>query len=280
MSVPRGLADKKEYEAFYRRWYDAVLEEAKRWCREEDLQKLLAEAVMTEFRGQYADRTPPNNPEFSLRAQVCLVYSLTGENREKLEGYLAAHRFPEKSESPSSAPEEDRKNKDDDHSQRSDPEQSVTQAEEKPAERTPEEAKQREKASSSDSEGAENIIREEKQVKDLAPPEARPMETNGAPSTQIPESTDLQPSHLEATGQNTEATVDTIIDPVRTTLWTTNSDIVYHKVQEVEIPDTEEEDRSVGLSFLNTILFLLVLASFAFFVYETGVIQYLIATVR
>ena len=39
MSAQRGLADRKEYEAFCRSWYDAVLEETKRWCREEALQK-------------------------------------------------------------------------------------------------------------------------------------------------------------------------------------------------------------------------------------------------
>ena len=91
MSAQKGLADKKEYEAFCRSWYDAVLEETKRWCREEALQKLLAEAVMTDYRSQYADRVPPINPEFHLRAQVCLIYSLTGANREKLEDYLALH---------------------------------------------------------------------------------------------------------------------------------------------------------------------------------------------
>jgi hypothetical protein len=48
----------------------------------------------------------------------------------------------------------------------------------------------------------------------------------------------------------------------------------------MEIPDAEEEERSVGLSFFNTILFLLVLASSGFFVYEIGIIQYLIASVR
>ena len=133
MSAQRGLADRKEYEAFCRSWYDAVLEETKRWCREEALQKLLAEAVMTDCRGQYADRVPPNNPEFNLRAQVCLIYSLTGENREKLEGYLALHRFREKGESQPPVPEEGKTIKDGDDSQRPDTEQSVTEAEEKPA---------------------------------------------------------------------------------------------------------------------------------------------------
>ena len=239
MSAQRGLADRKEYEAFCRSWYDAVLEETKRWCREEALQKLLAEAVMTDFRGQYADRAPPNNPEFNLRAQVCLIYSLTGENREKLESYLALHRFQEKGESQPSASEEGK-----------------------------------------DPEGTESSVREEKQVKNPAPPEARSTETNGVPSAQIMEPNNLQPDQREATGQSTKEKVDTFIDPVRTTLWTPNSDRVYHRIQEMEIPDAEEEERSVGLSFFNTILFLLVLASSGFFVYETGIIQYLIAAVR
>ena len=280
MSAQRGLADRKEYEAFCRSWYDAVLEETKRWCREEALQKLLAEAVMTDFRGQYADRAPPNNPEFNLRAQVCLIYSLTGANREKLEDYLALHRFREKSESQPSVPEEGRKNKDDDDSLRPDPEQSVTEAEENAAELVPDEAKQRDKASASEPEGTEGSVREEKQVKNPAPPEARSTETNSAPSAQILEPNNSQPDQREATGQSTEERVDTFIDPVRTTLWTPNSDRVYHRIQEMEIPDAEEEERSVGLSFFNTILFLLVLASSGFFVYETGIIQYLIAAVR
>ena len=280
MSAQRGLADRKEYEAFCRSWYDAVLEETKRWCREEALQKLLAEAVMTDFRGQYADRAPPNNPEFNLRAQVCLIYSLTGENREKLEGYLALHRFREKGESQLPVPGEGRKNKDNDDSQRPASEQSVTEAEEKSAELFPDEAKQRDEASSSDPEGTESCVREEKQVKNPAPPEERSTETNGVPSAQIMEPNNLQTDQREAAGQSTEGRADTFIDPVRTTLWTPNSDRVYHRIQEMEIPDAEEEERSVGLSFFNTILFLLVLASSGFFVYETGIIQYLIAAVR
>jgi len=235
---------------------------------------------MTDFRGQYADRAPPNNPEFNLRAQVCLIYSLTGENREKLEGYLALHRFREKGESQPPVPEEGKTIKDDDDSQRPDPEQSVTEAEEKSAELVPDEAKQRDKASLSDPEGTESCVREEKQVKNPAPPEERSTETNGVPSAQILEPNNLQPDQREATGQSTKEKVDTFIDPVRTTLWTPNSDRVYHRIQEMEIPDAEEEERSVGLSFFNTILFLLVLASSGFFVYETGIIQYLIAAVR
>ena len=280
MSAQRGLADRKEYEAFCRSWYDAVLEETKRWCREEALQKLLAEAVMTDYRSQYADRVPPINPEFHLRAQVCLIYSLTGANREKLEDYLALHRFQEKSESQPTVPGERQKNKDDDDSQRPASEQSVTEAEEKPAELVPDEEKQRDKVSASEPEGTESSVREEKQVKNPAPPEARSTETNSAPSAQILEPNNSQPDQREATGQSTEERVDTFIDPVRTTLWTPNSDRVYHRIQEMEIPDAEEEERSVGLSFFNTILFLLVLASSGFFVYETGIIQYLIAAVR
>ena len=280
MSAQRGLADRKEYEAFCRSWYDAVLEETKRWCREEELQKLLAEAVMTDFRGQYADRAPPNNPEFNLRAQVCLIYSLTGANREKLEDYLALHRFREKSESQPSGPEEGKIIKDGDDSQRPDREQSVTEAEENAAELVPDEAKQRDKASASEPEGTEGSVREEKQVKNPAPPEERSTETSGVPSAQMLEPNNLQHDQREAVGQSTEGKADTFIDPVRTTLWTPNSDRVYHRIQEMEIPDAEEEERSVGLSFFNTILFLLVLASSGFFVYETGIIQYLIAAVR
>ena len=213
-------------------------------------------------------RVPPNNPEFNLRAQVCLIYSLTGENREKLEGYLALHRFQEKGESQPSAPEEGKTIKDGDDSQRPDTEQSVTEAEEKPAELVPDEEKQRDKVSASEPEGTESSVR------------ARSTETNSAPSAQILEPNNLQPDQREATGQSTEEKADTFIDPVRTTLWTPNSDRVYHRIQEMEIPDAEEEERSVGLSFFNTILFLLVLASSGFFVYETGIIQYLIAAVR
>ena len=190
------------------------------------------------------------------------------------------HRFQEKGESQPSASEEGKTIKDGDDSQRPDPEQSVTEAEEKPAELVPDEEKQRDKASASEPEGTESRVREEKQGKNPAPPEASSTETNSAPSAQILEPNNSQPDQREATGQSTEERVDTFIDPVRTTLWTPNSDRVYHRIQEMEIPDAEEEERSVGLSFFNTILFLLVLASSGFFVYETGIIQYLIAAVR
>ena len=117
-------------------------------------------------------------------------------------------------------------------------------------------------------------------MKTPAPPEACSTETNGVPLAQILEPKNSQSDQLEATGQSTDGRADTFIDPVRTTLWTPNSERVYHRIQEMEIPDTEEEERSVGLSFFNTILFLLVLASSGFFVYEIGIIQYLIASVR
>ena len=62
----------------------------------------------------------------------------------------------------------------------------------------------------------------------------------------------------------------------RTTYWTPDSERSEHVVQEIEIPDEEEEDRSVVLSFINMILFLLTAGSFAFCVYESGLLQYLL----
>ena len=48
-----------------------------------------------------------------------------------------------------------------------------------------------------------------------------------------------------------------------------------HVVKELEIPDEEEDGRSVLLSFLNTVLFVLTAGAFGFCFYETGFLQYL-----
>ena len=74
-----------------------------------------------------------------------------------------------------------------------------------------------------------------------------------------------------------ERVPDTFLDPVRTTLWTPDSERSRHVVQEIVLPDEDEENqRSETLSFVNAILFLLVMASFLFCFFETGFLQYLL----
>ena len=89
MSNQPGLSDHKRYEAFTGKWRSSVLKEAEKWCSEEQAAQLLAEAVLAEFRNKYADIDPPLNPEYPLRAQVCLVYSQTGPSIRRLSDYLA-----------------------------------------------------------------------------------------------------------------------------------------------------------------------------------------------
>ena len=75
-----------------------------------------------------------------------------------------------------------------------------------------------------------------------------------------------------------ERVPDTFLDPVRTTLWTPDSERSRHVVQEIVLPDEDEElPRSEKLSFVNAVLFLLVMASFLFCFFETGFLQYLLS---
>ena len=163
MSNQPGLSDYKRYEAFTGKWRSSVLKEAEKWCSEEQAAQLLTEAVLAEFRNKYADKDPPLNPEYHLRAQVCLVYSQTGQSIRRLSDYLAMQE---------------------------------TAAEAYTAQETPASEAQ-------------------------TPPAVQP---------------------------------DTFFDPVRTTLWTPDSSRSSHVVKELEIPDEDEDGRSVLLSFLNTVL--------------------------
>ena len=86
-----------------------------------------------------------------------------------------------------------------------------------------------------------------------------------------------EPEVSEPEEDAAERVPDTFLDPVRTTLWTPDSERSRHVVQEIVLPDEDEENqRSETLSFVNAILFLLVMASFLFCFFETGFLQYLL----
>ena len=94
MDNQTGLSDRARFAAFSLQWRDAALKEAGRWSADESTKQLLADAVFAELRRKYADSDPPSAMEFFLRAQVCSVYSQTGQNRRRLENYIAERAFP------------------------------------------------------------------------------------------------------------------------------------------------------------------------------------------
>ena len=247
MSKQAGLSDRGRFEAFSSQWRDTVEKEAEKWCSNTQSAQLLTDAVLIDFQRAYAEKEPPRRLEYYLRAQVCLVYSQAGQSVRKLREYLAGQ---ESSEEEGAAPETE------------EPAAEMPAAESEEAQPEPEAETQA--APAAQTETLESLVQAATvQAEDaVRPAEAAPPET--APASPSP-SEDSAPK-----------TPDTFLDPVRTSYWTPNEERSRHTVQEVELPDEEDEPRSVGLSFLNTVLFLVTAAAFGFCVYETGFLQYLL----
>ena len=247
MSKQAGLSDRGRFEAFSSQWRDTVEKEAEKWCSNTQSAQLLTDAVLIDFQRAYAEKEPPRRLEYYLRAQVCLVYSQAGQSVRKLREYLAGQ---ESSEEEGAAPESE------------EPAAEMPAAESEEAQPEPEAETQA--APAAQTETLESLVQAATvQAEDaVRPAEAAPPET--APASPSP-SEDSAPK-----------TPDTFLDPVRTSYWTPNEERSGHVVQEVELPDEEDEPRSVGLSFLNTVLFLVTAAAFGFCVYETGFLQYLL----
>lgn len=247
MSNQTGLSDPGRFEAFISQWRGSVLKEAEKWCSDEKIAQLLAEAVLSEFRNKYADREPPRNPEYYLRAQVCLLYSQTGPSARRLNDFIAAQELAAEAYIPQeqSAPE----------AQTPPPVQPQP-----PVQPEPSPAVHSETVPVQPQAPAPAPEPEPAPVKAEAP--AAPPETGSPTADKAPE-------------KKNDAPPDTFFDPVRTTLWTPDSDRSTHVVKELVIPDEEDDGRSVLLSFVNTVLFVLTAGAFGFCIYETGFLQYL-----
>ena len=248
MKNQTGLKDPESFEAFSRQWRDVALREAEKWCAGEKAVRLLADAVLLEFQKKYADSAPPLSMEYQIRAQVCLVYSLTGENVRKLENYIAEHALPEPPEEPAAKARPEPESRPPAHP----PEDAPAAPAEAPAPDTPAEA-----------------------PVPAAPTEV-PAPAPAAPETPTAQSAKAPAPADKAAEKPSKVRPDTFLDPVRTTFWTPSSEINEHVVAEIELPDEEEVERSVVISFINLLLFLLTAGSFAFCVYETGFLQYLL----
>ena len=237
MENQTGLADRARFEAFTSQWEDAVLKEAGRRCSDESVQTLLAAAVLAELRKKYARVAPPLDMEYDIREKTNAVYRVTGRNPLLLEYYLESHAFLD-----------------------------TPAAERAPAKPKPEPASEPEAAKPEPAPTAEAAKPEPAPEPEAAKPEPAPT-AEAVPEPEVPE-----PEEDAA-----ERVPDTFLDPVRTTLWTPDSERSRHVVQEIVLPDEDEEpQRSEKLSFVNAILFLLVMASFLFCFFETGFLQYLL----
>ncbi len=226
MSMQPGLYSQQNYDKFAEEWYDTVLCEAKKWCRNDEAAHLLTKAVLNDCRHRFAAKKPPSDPEYYLKAQVCLVYSMTGQKIERLKNYIQDHPFTEESQ-----------------------DSEITDDSEAAAETEP--------LPDPDAGGTtefEKVLLSDEHSEEETP--------------RAEEKPDLMP----------QGKPDTFFDPVRTEMWSPEGGNNPHIIEKIVIEDddADEEERSVGLSFLNTILFLMTAASTVFFFYETGAIQFLL----
>ena len=270
MSKIAGLADRARYEAFTRQWRDTALKEAEKWCTDKEARELLADAVLTDFRKKYAHTDPPDNLDYYIKAQVCLVYSVTGQNSYKLASYIAENSIPEESEETQTEPVHAVFHEE------------ISEPEPRPVPAPPSTDESAGKPAVSAAEQPAPIPAAEQPAplpaaEQPAPvPEAEQPAPVPAAEQPVPESPIKPAAPAHTPEKPAGRKPDTFLDPVRTTYWTPDSERSEHVVQEIEIPDEEEEDRSVIISFINTILFLLTAGSFVFCVYESGFFQYLL----
>ena len=279
MQKQAGLSDRTRFEAFSLQWRDTVLREAGKWCADEGAKQLLADAVLADFRRKYAESDPPSAAEFFLRAQVCTVYSLTGQNRRRLEIYIAERALPDQAEAGvEPAPQAETpqvKAPQTETPQTEAPQAKVSQTETPQVKAPQTEIPQAEAAQTEPT----TTVPAQEAAPAPAPIAAAPVQAPAAAPTaaETPVIAERSPEkEAQAAPHPAVQTPDTFLDPVRTTLWTPDSERHDHFIQEIELPDEEESERSVAISFLNTILFLLTVGAFSFCFYETGFLQYLL----
>lgn len=221
-----GLYSQQNYNRFAEEWRETVLRESKKWCRNDEAAHLLTEAVLNDCRHKFATKKPPSEPEYYLKAQVCLVYSMTGQSIERLKSYILDHPFMEETHEP-------------------------------------------EEAADSEDEAETDAV-----------PDLETGITADHEKVQYPdESAEEETACVEEKPDvMLQGKPDTFFDPSRTAMWSPEGEKNPHIIENIVIEDddADEEERSVGLSFFNSILFIVTAASIAFFFYETGVIQFLL----
>lgn len=257
-----GLKDRARFEAFSREWREDALREAQKWCADERAQELLADAVLAEFRKKYADSPPPLSMDYQIRAQVCLVYSLTGDNVRKLKNYIAEHSLPPAEAEPAELTRP----------------QTRPEPQRQPVRRTEPPAPVVEAAPEAPVAPAPRPTPVPKSTPAPQPLTAAEPVPAPQPAPQVKaETPPSKPSAPDkAAPQDPKARPDTFLDPVRTSYWTPNEEHSRHVIAELELPDEEVEERSPVISFINLVLFLLTIGAFGFCFYETGFLQYLL----
>ena len=277
MSIQTGLKDRERFDAFSREWHEDALKEAQKWCNDRRAQELLADAVLAEFQKKYADSTPPLSMDYQIRAQVCLVYSLTGDNVRKLTNYIAEHSLPPEEAGPAELtrpqthPEPQRQ-----PVRRTEPPAPVVEAAPEapvaPVAPAPQPAPVPDSAPAPQPLTAAEPAPAPKPVSALEPaPAPQP-----APQVKAETPPPKPAAPEKAAPQEPKARPDTFLDPVRTSYWMPNEGRSRHVIAELELPDEEVEERSPVISFINLVLFLLTIGAFGFCFYETGFLQYLL----
>ena len=240
MSIQPGLYSRQDYDRFVGKWHETVLCEAKKWCRNDEAARLLAEAVLNDCRHRFATKKPPSEPVYYLRAQVCLVFSTTGQSIERIKNYILDHPFVEAVQD----------------SEETAGSEAAAETDETPKCET---------AAAAKTDGMPNCETSAAVENEEAPLPDECADGEAAGDGEKPD-------------EAARGKPDTFFDPVRTAMWSPEGGKNPHIIEEIVIEDddADEEERSVGLSFFNSILFLMTAASFIFFCYETGAIQFLL----
>ncbi len=334
MSNVNGLAIHENFVEFRRKWQLLALEEAGKWTDSTDTQMMLADVVLASLRREYENKTPAENMTYFIRAQACLIFSITGDSTESLKEYAERHMLidsiPERStiqrsegyrrnhEKPSYddkvsvrslqlSEESDRSNTvsrkrrrreerahyvsysdyfgaDTDVFIRNDEVDSVRPA-------SPDRRDLMEELQPVSADSKEKLARD-RQADSEAAPVSTPFEpvsdAAGSVRTETSASADSaapvsQPASVPpqtpvraAAAPAEKRSSDTYYDPDRTQFWTPGPiEETEHVVEEISIPDEEKTDNgSPRLSLINTFLFIAMIASFIFMVYESRVFQY------
>ena len=281
-----GLADPENFRIFSEKWWQYTFSEAGKWCKDEKAQALLAEAALADVRKRFLQTDPPGEPEYYLRGQICLIYSYTGENTRKLENYLAEHAMPDTGPAETPATEQNIKTKEKTvPGKQPEPEIPapsrtfrVKKLPERPrsaaAQKMPEQENAAQRSAPETAVEPSPVTAPDTQP---AAPSAGRKTVPSAPAAEKPAARKTDPE-TPAPEKKREPTgkADTFYDPGRTALWIPGNETTGYVTREISLPDEEEEEtKSVFLSFFNTILFVMTLASFGFLVYETGLIQHL-----
>ncbi|MBQ9010663.1 MAG: hypothetical protein IJ088_15245 [Clostridia bacterium] len=294
MSNLNGLASQENFEKFRRQWVGLTMEEAGKWTMNADTQALLTEAVLATLRQEYAGRVPSGNMTYFIRAQACLIFSITGDSPKRLREYIESHGLADSMPVPAPVRTGVPRNE-----QKAEPVSRLsgdgTGALHRRRRTGEAGSRYGSPVASIGTEGLDSFRPVTSVGAEHSPPSRESGEGTVPGTPAMPVTAEAQMPVTEKTEAPvpaesvTDAPVppatarpaarreaDTFYDPERTQFWTPGPlEETEHVVQELSLPDEEVTDPpSPRLSLINTCLFIAMIASFIFMVYESRVIQH------